>query len=141
MTRRWDSRTKVQTDEQAESWFTIGSQMRRVSLATVVLVLVASAKEKPTYPEHGTVVAMRSEKATSGTGVYTDSQGRTHGGQVHTRNVPVFKIHTSTFDYEVEGRRDLTIGEELNFRVDKRNLYIQRGDKEQKYSIVTEEKP
>jgi hypothetical protein len=109
-------------------------------LILAILVLsVASAKEKPTYPEHGTVVAMRTERATSGGGVYTDSHGKTHGGVVGSHLIPVFKIRTANIDYEVEGR-ELSIGEELSFRIDKRRLYVQRGDKEQRYAIVGEEK-
>jgi hypothetical protein len=95
--------------------------MRRLSLAILVLS-VAFAKDKPTYPEHGTVVAMRTERVTRGTGVYTDSQGKTRGGVVNRRPVPVFKIHASTLDYEVKGRQDLSIGEDLSFRIDKRRL-------------------
>ncbi|MCX6636850.1 MAG: hypothetical protein NT090_17465, partial [Acidobacteria bacterium] len=92
--------------------------MRWLILAILVLS-VASAKDKPTYPDHGALVAMRTERATSGGGVYTDSRGKTHGGAVSSHPVPIFKIRTPNIDYEVEGRPDLSIGEELNFRIDK----------------------
>jgi hypothetical protein len=115
------------------------NSLRWLILAILVLS-AASAKEKPTYSEHGTVVAMRTERVTRGGGVYTDSQGKTRGGVVGSQAVPIFKIRTTNIDYEVEGRPDLSMGEELNFRIDKRRLYVQRGEKEQRYSIVGAEK-
>ena len=113
--------------------------MRWLILAILALS-VASAKDKPTYPEHGTVVAMRTERATSGDGVYTDSEGRTRGGGVESHLIPVFKIRTAAIDYEVEGRPALSIGEEFDFRIEKLRLYIKRGDSEKRYSIVGQEK-
>jgi hypothetical protein len=109
-------------------------------LLAILLLSVASAKDKPTYPEHGTVVAMRTQGVTSGGGVYTGPNGKTHGGAVHTNNIPVFKIRTSAIDYEVEGKPNLSLDEEFDFRIEKLKLYIQRGEKEQRYSIVGEEK-
>lgn len=86
---------------------------------------------------------MRTEKAVKGGGVYTVN-GETQGGRVKTYNVPVFRIRTDTMDYEVEGRPDLSIDEELTFRTEKGRhqlyIFIQRGDKEKRYSVVTQEK-
>jgi hypothetical protein len=76
--------------------------MYRLALG-ITLLSIASAKDKPTYSEHGKVVAMRTEKDVRGGGVYTVS-GQTHGGRVKTYDVPVFKIRTDAMDYEVEGR-------------------------------------
>jgi hypothetical protein len=104
---------------------------------------IVPAKDKPTYSEHGKVVAMRTDKAVKGGGVYTVN-GETHGGRVKTYNVAVFKIRTDTMDYEVEGNPALSVDEEIAFRIVKgrKELYIliQRGDKEKRYSVVTQEK-
>ena len=113
--------------------------MRQLTLALLVLA-VAFAKDKPVYPNHGTVVAMRTDRATSSTGVYTDPYGKTHGGVVGTRKIPVFTIRTENIDYEIEGRRDLSVEQEVRFRIDNRRIYVQNGDKEDRYDIVGEEK-
>ena len=121
----------------------MAGDMRRFALV-ILLLSVGSAKDKPTYPEHGTVVATRTENETSGSGVYTGPNGKTHGGEVVTMAVRVFRIRTSAMDYEVEGKRNLSIDEELNFRIEKGRrqlyMYIQRGEKEQRYSVVGQEK-
>ncbi len=111
----------------------------RFALA-VFLAAVSFAKDKPTYTEHGTIVAMKTERVVSGTPVYTDPYGKTHGGVVGTHRVPVFTIRTATIDYEVEGRQALSIDQEVDFRIDKRRVYIRRGDKEDRYALVGEEK-
>jgi len=113
---------------------------KRCLILAFLFLLAASAKDKTTYPLHGTVVAMRSTSATYGGGVYTDPYGKTHGGAVHTAMIPVFKIRTTELDYEVQGKQALTVGQELDFRIDKLRLYVQRGNKERRYDIVGEEK-
>jgi hypothetical protein len=112
----------------------------RCCLMALVLLSSASAKDPPVYPLHGTVTAMRTDRVTIGAPVYTGANGKTYGGGAHSRRVPVFKIQTDEMNYEVEGGKDLTIGEDLSFRVDKRTVYIQRGDKEQKCRLVGQEK-
>jgi hypothetical protein len=117
--------------------------MRRVLLQLFMAFSLPAAvfsKDKPSYPEHGTIVAMKTDRVVSGTPVYTDPYGKTRGGTVGSRNVPVFTIRTSTIDYEVEGRRDLSIDQEVDFRIDKRRVYIERGDKEDRYTLVGEGK-
>jgi hypothetical protein len=111
----------------------------------ILLLLVATAlgivgKQKPTqvYPENGTVLAMRMESTVRSNAVYTDSQGRTHGGRARTFHHPVYKIRGKQIDYEVEGG-SFAIGDMVNFRIEKDKLYIKRGDKEQKLSIVAAE--
>lgn len=110
----------------------------------VLLSSVSFAKDKPTYPEHGTVVAMRSDTRTRGTSPYTDPYGKIQGGGVHSYRIPVFKIRTDDLDYEIEGRNNLSIDEAISFRIEKRvrqaYVYIQRGDKEDRYLVVAEEK-
>lgn len=115
--------------------------MRQFALA-ILLLSAGSAKDKPEkiYPEHGTVIAMRTERVTKGGGVYTDSQGKTHGGVVKSHKVSIFKIRTSGMDYELEARHDLSVDQEVNFRIDKRHLWIRQGGKERRYSIVGQEK-
>jgi len=115
--------------------------MRRAFLF-VLLLSVASAKTKPDkiYPEHGTVISMRTERATHGSGVYTDPYGKTHGGRVRSSRIRVYKVRTTDMDYELDGRRRLAIGDEVTFRIEKGRLYVQLGDKEQRFTIVGQEK-
>lgn len=114
----------------------------RHAFLLVLLLSVLAAKNKPekVYPEHGTIVSMRTERVTHGAGVYTDSHGRTHGGQVHTARIPVYKVRTADMDFELEGRRGLKIGDQVSFRVEKNKVYVRLGDKEQKFMLVGQEK-
>jgi hypothetical protein len=107
---------------------------------SLMLLSSALAKDPPAYPLHGTVMAMRTDRVTVGAPVYTGADGKTHGGGVHSRRIPVFKIQTEEMNYEVEGGKDLTVGEELSFRLEKNTVYIQRGDKEKKVKLVGLEK-
>jgi len=99
--------------------------MRPCILLALVLSF-ASAKDKPrkAYPEHGTVVAMRMDRITTGSGVRTNSQGKTRGGEVYSRQYPVYKVRTSAMDYELEGKVALH-WRQVNFRIDK-NKAIRR---------------
>jgi hypothetical protein len=114
--------------------------MRQFLLA-VLLLSTAVAKDKPAkvYPERGTVVAMRTERATRGGGVYTDNQGRTHGGGVHSVKIPVYKVRNADMDFELEGRTRLSIGDQVSFRIEKNRVYVQDGSKERKFSLVGQE--
>lgn len=111
-------------------------------LFTVLLLSVASAKDKPakSYAEHGVVIAMRIERVSRSTGVYTDSNGKTWGGAVSSHRLPIYKIRAAGMDYELEGRRgDLAIGDQLSFRVEKDRVYVQRGEKERRLILVGQE--
>ena len=113
--------------------------------AVVLLVLAflpctSAKKPEKVYPERGTIVAMRTERVTGSTGVYTDSQGKTHGGAAYSRRIPVYRVRTTEMDYEIEGRQKLSIGEEVRFRIEKNRVYVERGDKEQKFLLVGQEK-
>jgi hypothetical protein len=105
------------------------------SVALILLVSSAVAKDKPpkVYPETGTVVAMRMESTVRGR-VYTDPQGKTYG-RVRSYEQPVYKIRTKDFDYEVEGN-SLTIGDAVNFRLEKDKVFVKHDEKEQKFSLV-----
>jgi hypothetical protein len=98
-----------------------------------------AAGQPKTYPLHGTVSAMQSERVTHGSGVYTDQFGKTHGGQVVSHRVPIYSVHTPAMDYEIEGRRwghRLSVGDEIDFRMDKGRAYVRDGDKEDKFMVV-----
>ena len=132
---------------EAVSWFTqLCSATLRctprtglVALLTVVLVAGAKDKAEKIYPEHGKITSMRTEleTRTRGSGVYTDSSGDVHGGEVRTRvsRVPVYLIRTASMEYQIEGGR-FGIGDEVNFRTEKGKLFIKSANKELKHSIV-----
>jgi hypothetical protein len=108
-----------------------------ILVIATIAVIVAAASDKPpkAYPEHGKVTGMRTELETSGGGVYTDADGGVHGRRVETDRVPVYLLRTTEMEYEIEGKR-LSIGNVVDFRVDKDRLNIKAADKEVKYRVV-----
>ena len=109
-----------------------------VALALLLVATTAAlAKDKnpKTYPERGTVVAVRQERETRTLGVYTDPYGKTHGGQSIHRMVPISRIETETRFYEVIGR--LELGQAVEFRIEKNHAYMPlENGKEGKYRVV-----
>jgi hypothetical protein len=103
-----------------------------------VTTALPKAKNPKTYPEHGTVLAMRTTERSYTTGVYTDPQGKTHGGNSYSARRPVYRIETEKMFYELEGtkKEQLPIGGTVDFRIEKDKAYIQRGDKEDKFRVV-----
>jgi hypothetical protein len=102
-------------------------------------VSVCSKEKNPkTYPEHGTVLAMHDSLHSYTNGVYTDSYGKSHGGNSTTIRKHVYRVETTTRLYELEGKKkdQLEIGGVIDFRIEKDRAYIQRGEKEEKFRIV-----
>ncbi len=90
-------------------------------VAELVLVVGASlfcfAKDKPVYTEHGSVIAMRTERVVHNPPAHADPYGNTAGGLVGSHKVPVFTISTAMIDYEIEGRPLLAIDQEVDVRI------------------------
>jgi hypothetical protein len=102
---------------------------------------LAKDKEPKTYPEHGTIVATKTQEQSFTTPVYTDPYGKTQGGVSLTSRRPVYRIETDTKFYEMEGARNkpLALGDTIQFRLEKEWAYVQLGDKEEKLRIVAVE--
>lgn len=122
----------------------------RPGLAVFILVVcsaVALSKDKvaKTYPERGTVLAMHTAETSFTTGVSTDQNGKTSGGESYRRIRPVYRIEREKMFYELEGlkrEQSLQIGQSVDFRIEKDKAYVQRGAKEQKFRVVgVESKP
>jgi hypothetical protein len=102
----------------------------------------AKDKEPKTYPEMGTIIARRTQEQTTTTPVYTDPQGKTWGGVSGIRRLPVYRIETDTKFYELEGRNKrhtLTLSDPIRFRLEKEWAYVQLGNKEDRFRVVTVE--
>jgi hypothetical protein len=111
----------------------------RILLLTIMALAILTAKDKPTYPEHGTVLSMRKDVAETFKGE-TDLYGNVSGKKGYARvKIPVYKVQTDTMTYEVEGKLTLPVGGTIAFRIEKDRMYVQDGHKEKKYSIVGEE--
>lgn len=145
-----------------------GAMLKRVLFAAVLLGAVPSTvfsnqKTPKTYPERGTVVAVRTEKEIHGQGVHTTvvpsvstnpitgkveshPVSKTHGGQSRTYRVPVSRVETETKFYELEGKH-LELNQIVEFRIEKRHdlyhAFIREADnKERRYLVVAiEQKP
>ena len=100
-------------------------------LLCAVAADVAGAHDKApkTYPERGTIVAMHVADRSFTMGVYTDPSGKTHGGNSIRVKHPVYRVETETKFYELEGRKryHLTLGEAVQFRIEKEWAHLQRG--------------
>lgn len=120
--------------------------MKPIFMGVLLLSGIAVAQDKPpkTYPEHGTVVAMRVGEQSRTLPVYTDPYGKTHGGMSVNRRRHIYRIETDTRFYELEGGRKptLELNQSIEFRIEKESAYVQQGKKEEKYRIVgVEQKP
>lgn len=82
------------------------SRSRELIVILVTLGVLASArdKERKLYPLSGTVAALKTERVTGSTGVYTDPYGKTRGGRRYSTQLSVFTVHTAVMDYEIEGK-------------------------------------
>jgi hypothetical protein len=118
---------------------------RRLVFALLILSLsLAFGKDKPTkvYPQHGTVVAVRTGEYSRTVPVRTDSYGKTWGGYSHRRKTQTYRIETETLVYEIMEREKnprLTVGDGIDFRIEKQRAYLREGDKERKYELVATE--
>jgi hypothetical protein len=100
-------------------------------------VAISNDKTPKTYPEHGNVVAVHTAEHTRTSDAWTDPMGKTHGADSYNVKRPIYRIETEKMFYELEGRKgQLQLGEAANFRVEKDNAYVQRGDREDKLRVV-----
>src|SRR5260370_7964318 len=121
-----------------------GAMLKRVLFGAVLLGAVHSTvfsnqKTPKTYPERGTVVAVRTEKEIHGQGVHTTvvpsvstnpitgkveshPVSKTHGGQSRTYRVPVSRVETETKFYELEGKH-LQLNQIVEFRIAKPHAF------------------
>ncbi len=120
----------------------------KTSLVLMVLFSVGCfAQDKPpkTYPESGKVIAIRTTEKAHNVPVHTDSQGKTWGGGTAHHPFHIYRIETESRFYEFEDpgkNARFTIGQQIEFRIEKEHLFIQNGEKEHKYSVTdVEEKP
>jgi DNA-directed RNA polymerase subunit E'/Rpb7 len=121
--------------------------MKTILLAAIFLPILAFANDKPpkTYPIHGSVIAVHVGTVSRGGGVYTDPYGKTHGGGTVNHETHTYRIETDTLVYELTERSKkprFSVGDSVEFRIEKEKAYVQEGDKERKYDITgTEQKP
>jgi hypothetical protein len=107
----------------------------------------AVAKDKPlkTYPERGKIVAIHVGNNSRTLPVYTDSYGKTHGGNSIKRKPRTYRIETNDRIYELtEPGRGVanTLGDDIDFRVEKDKAFIRDGQKERKCDVTgVEQKP
>jgi len=105
---------------------------------TTLLVLCSSVtlaknKQPKTYPERGTVLAVRmADKSYQIVGARPQT--------IYWRD-PVYRVETETRIYEFEGSRKskMALGDVIRFRLKKQSAYVQEGKKERKYRVVGEE--
>jgi hypothetical protein len=100
----------------------------------------ALAKSGPadSYPEKGTVVAVRVYETTEYVPITPpDSKGRTHGGEAFVHRNQVYRVETDDGFYELEGGKNPTmaVGDAVEFRVDKGTARVRVGNKEKKYRL------
>jgi len=116
---------------------------RRLMLALLIFSLAFGKDKSPkVYPQHGTVVAVRTGEYSKTVPVRTDSNGKTWGGYSARRKTQTYRIETETLVYEVMQREKnprLAVGDGIDFRIDKQRAYLREGDKERKYELVATE--
>jgi hypothetical protein len=113
---------------------------RRVLIAGSVLAMFLAvagasaqdaAKEK-SYPVHGKVVTAHIEGEAVGS-----------AGIVGTMDRWVYRVDCGDLYYDLRGKRkpSLTIGQDIEFRLEKQDAYLKGGQKETKYKVVGMGKP
>lgn len=77
--------------------------------------------------------------------VYTDPYGKSHGGFSVNHETHTYRIETDTLVYELTERSKkpgFSVGDSVEFRIEKEKAYVRDRDKERKYDITgTEQKP
>jgi hypothetical protein len=117
------------------------SRFWRSAVFILAICSVASAKDKQPkhYPEHGTIISTRTSEQTETDAVRTDYNGKIHGGGSDVSYLPVYRIETETRFYELEARserRVFSVGDAVQFRIDKQWAFVQQGDKEKKLRVI-----
>jgi hypothetical protein len=114
-----------------------------ITLLCVPIWVFAREKPQKTYPLHGTIIKMATERAYASPGVYTDNSGRVHGGQLGSHLVPSYTIQTAERTYLATSRRrrdaTLKVGDQVDFRTEGRWLFVRTDDgKEAKFILAAE---
>jgi hypothetical protein len=112
--------------------------MHRLLALSILLSILIDAKDRPTYPEHGKIVAVHIGNDSRTLPVYTDPYGKTHGGNSVKRKTHTYRIETDTRIYELTesgGGIANSVGDEIDFRVEKERAFIRNGDKERKCEV------
>lgn len=102
------------------------------TLFTAQLIVLAKPREQKTYPERGVVIDS-----------YAHPRGSLYVGSSMRKVTPIFRVETDAEVYEIENKkRMLTLGETIEFRIDKDVVYVKNRDKEEKFRLVgTEPRP
>jgi len=120
--------------------------MKTILFGLTLLPILAIANDKlpKTYAIHGSVVAIHVGDVSRSIPVYTDPYGKSHGGFSAHNETHIYRIETETLVYELTERSkkpSLSVGDSVEFRVEKEKAYVRDGDKERKYNITgTEQK-
>ncbi len=110
-----------------------------VLILAVCSVATAKEKQPKSHPEHGTIIARRTAEHTETAPVRTDYNGKIGGGGSDVSYLPVYRIETEARFYELEarsGRDAFTVGDLVQFRIEKQWAYVQHGDKEKKLRVI-----
>jgi len=114
-----------------------------LAVLACTMAIVAKDKQPRAHPEHGTVVAVRSGEFPVNVPVHTDPNGKTWGGWTARRGTQTYRIAAETLIYEVaeqEKHPRLSVGDKVDFRIEKGKAFLQEGDnKERKYKVVATE--
>lgn len=113
--------------------------MSRFSILAAVLVLCAGASFAQ---ERGTVVAIHSSSQNRFIPGYAGGDGVVGSRGVTVKDTnQVYRIETKTKFYELEGgyRPIMSLGDVIEFRIEKGKAITHVGDKEKKFRIVGEE--
>lgn len=119
--------------------------MRSIIIAFLLLsgVAVAQDQTQRTYSENGTIIAVRKTEKSHNVPVHTDAQGKTWGGVTAHHPFHVYRVETETrfYEFEESGKNPgFTIGQQIQFRLEKERLFIKDGNKEKKYDVTDVEK-
>ncbi len=119
-------------------------------LSIAIPLLAAPEKPPRTYSEHGKIIDIEGHPERYGGGVYTDANGDVKSRPVRRVQVYYWTLLTTSVEYRIESTSPVrplwmprakgagNLADEVDFRIDKGMVYIQYGDKERRYRIVSE---
>ncbi len=102
----------------------------RASLALLLVVAGVPAQEAPKgnpYPEHGKVITTRLGIETVGS-----------AGSVGSLKRWIYRVDCGDLYYDLQGKGkpSLSIGQDVNFRIEKQEAYLNDGKKGTRYRVV-----
>jgi hypothetical protein len=115
---------------------TIYRMTHRLRLLTLISIAISAlpADERPavSYPEHGTIISSQTVRR-----IYRRSPDPSYHG-VHHVDIVICRIETVDRTYELKGPPiGSPIGNEVQFRLKKKDAYVQVGTGEQRYEITS----